>query len=177
MSQHSKMKNQDQNFDAFLTALQHFLLTTPGEGSGLVDLEPIFTENLQKIHQTVQISLIIGVLIAGVVVYVMFFYQQGRVYDEQINIEIFRAMGATSREVRKLIFTEQSVTLGAGLLLAFIGMLYILILFLLQDAYFPPIWLPFSVLFGVGGLLTILNQVNSAHLTRKYHSKINAILL
>jgi len=167
----------NQDLDTFTTALHAFLLTTLGEEFDLVDLEPIFTVNLQKTHQNVQISLIIGVVIAGVVVYIMFYYQQGRVYDDQSNIEIFRAMGGTSKNVRNLIFIEQQITLGTGLLLAFIGMLYIMILFLLQDAYYPSLWIPLGVLFGVGGLLTILNQVNSVYLTRKYHRKINAILL
>ena len=48
-----------------------------------------------------------------------------------------------------------------------------------KDQYFVGghFWLPLGVLLGVGSLLTILNRVNSVHITQKYHSKISAILL
>ncbi|MHA1746928.1 MAG: FtsX-like permease family protein [Promethearchaeota archaeon] len=173
---YSPLLLQNQDLNAFKTALQSFLLTTLGEGFELVDLQPIFTENLQKLNQNLGASMVIGIIIAGVVIYVIFYYQQGRVHEDRINIEIFRAMGGTTKNVRHLIFLEQFLTLGAGLLLAFIGTLYVMI-FLLQDAYFPSIWLPLGVLLGVGSLLTILNRVNSVHITQKYHSKISAILL
>jgi len=173
---YSPLLLQNQDLNAFKTALQSFLLTTLGEGFELVDLQPIFTENLQKLNQNLGVSMVIGIIIAGVVIYVIFYYQQGRIHEDRINIEIFRAMGGTTKNVRHLIFLEQFLTLGAGLLLAFIGTLYVMI-FLLQDAYFPSIWLPLGVLLGVGSLLTILNRVNSVQITQKYHSKISAILL
>jgi ABC-type antimicrobial peptide transport system permease subunit len=173
---YSPLLLQNKDLSVFKTALQSFLLTTLGEGFELVDLQPIFTENLQKLNQNLGVSMVIGIIIAGVVIYVIFYYQQGRVHEDRINIEIFRAMGGTTKNVRQLIFLEQFLTLGAGLLLAFIGTLYVMI-FLLQDAYFPSIWLPLGVLLGVGSLLTILNRVNSVYITQKYHSKISAILL
>ena len=173
---YSPMLLPTQDFAAFKTTLHQFLLSNLGEGFGMVDLQPIFTENLQKVHQNVQISLIIGIVIAGVVIYVIFYFHQGRVSDEGITIEIFRAMGGTTKNVQQLIFMEQLVTLWAGLLLAFIGTLYVM-MFLLQEAYYPSMWLAVGIFLGVGSLLTVLNQVNSVYLTRKYHRTLNAIHL
>ena len=60
------------------------------------------------------------------------------------------------------------ITISLGVLIGLIGALYFLVLFLMEDATLPSIYMPLGIFFGILGLFIGLSWWSAKLLTNKY---------
>ena len=107
-----------------------------------------------------------------VIIYIIYQFQQGRLEEDKNDIVIFKALGGTTSDIRKMLFFEQAWLLFVGLTLSLGGTLFIIIFFFMQEAEFPSIWIPLGLYAGIVCFFCFLAFIGTRILVKNQFKKI-----
>ncbi len=144
-----------------------------GDQFEIVDLQPIFVHNENFLRSNQITTLILSSVIAIVIIYIIYQFQQGRLEEDKNDIVIFKALGGTTSDIRKMLFFEQAWLLFVGLTLSLAGTLFIIIFFFMEAADFPSIWVPLGLYSGTFFFFCFLAFIGTKILVNNQFKKIN----
>jgi ABC-type antimicrobial peptide transport system permease subunit len=157
------------NYDEFFGGILEIL----GDQFEIVDLQPIFEHNEDFLRSNQISTLILSSIIAMVIIYIIYQFQQGRLEEDKNDIVIFKALGGTTSDIRKMLFFEQAWLLFVGLTLSLMGTLFIIIFLLMDKAEFPSIWIPLGLYSGIFFFFCFLSFIGTKILVNNQFKKIN----
>ncbi|QEE17468.1 FtsX-like permease family protein [Promethearchaeum syntrophicum] len=138
----------------------------------IMDLDPIFIHNENFLRSNQITTLVLSSIIAMVIIYIIYQFQQGRLEEDKNDIIIFKALGGTTTDIRNMLFYEQAWLLFVGLTLSLTGTLFISIFFLLEKAEFPSIWVPLGLYALIFSFFSFLAYIGTRLLVKKQFQKI-----
>ena len=158
---------ENGKYDEFFEGISEIL----GDQFEIVDLQPIFVHNENFLRSNQITTLILSSVIAMVIIYIIYQFQQGRLEEDKNDIIIFKALGGTTSNIRNMLFFEQVWLLFVGLTLSLTGTLFIMIFFFMQEAEFPSIWIPLGLYAGVFTFFCFLSFIGTRILVKKQFKK------
>ena len=164
---------ENGKYDEFFEGISEIL----GDQFEIMDLQPIFIHNENFIRSNQITTLILSSVIAMVIIYIIYQFQQGRLEEDKNDIVIFKALGGTTSDIRKMLFFEQAWLLFVGLTLSLMGTLFIMIFFFMQKAEFPSIWIPLGLYAGVYCFFCTLAFIGTRLLVKNQFNKLSQISL
>jgi len=157
------------NYNEFFEGILEIL----GDQFEIVDLQPIFVHNEDFIRSNQITTLILSSIIAIVIIYIIYQFQQGRLEEDKNDIVIFKALGGTTSDIRKMLFFEQAWLLFVGLTISLMGTLFIMIFLLMEEAEFPSIWIPLGLFSGLFCFFCFLAFIETKILVNNQFKKIS----
>ncbi|TFG14721.1 MAG: ABC transporter permease [Promethearchaeota archaeon] len=131
-----------------------------GQEFSYLQMDPIFTENLNFISNLSLIPSILIVIMSAVAIVSLYNYQKGGIMDKVKDFLIMRAIGSKAKSIRKILFLEALYVIIPSLGLSLgIGMILNSIV-LFERVNLPDIIIPFSLiglLFSIFGLFNFLS--------------------
>ncbi len=156
-------------YDEFFEEISEIL----GVQFKIMDLQPIFVHNEDFLRSNQISTLILSSIIAMVIIYIIYQFQQGRLEEDKNDIVIFKALGGTTSDIRKMLFFEQAWLLFVGLTLSLTGTLFIIIFLFMEGAKLPSIWIPLGLYAGIFCFFCVLAFIGIKLLVKNQFKKIN----
>ena len=144
-----------------------------GDQFKIMDLQPIFVHNENFLRSNQISTIILSSIIALVIIYIIYQFQQGRLEEDKNDIVIFKALGGTTSDIRQMLFIEQVWLLFVGLTISLAGTLFITIFFLMDKASFPSIWIPLGLYAGIFTLFCSLAYIGTRILVKNQFKEID----
>ena len=142
----------------------------------VVDLTPIFAENVAAFTPYLSFLLIFSAIIIIFIMYSIAHYQLTKLEEDKRDLSILKVIGFSKKDLHKSIFYENIFLMLVGTLIGLTGCMIIIMSVLIDGAILPSVALPFLMFLGVFGILAGLSFFSSKKIvSRGYISEFQAI--
>ncbi|MHA1620222.1 MAG: FtsX-like permease family protein, partial [Promethearchaeota archaeon] len=151
--------------DQFIEDISSLLHSQMGESFNVLDLYPVFQENEQAIFNNTLTQIFLSIVMTFIIGYNLFQFQRSRVNDDIKDNSILYALGAKIFFIQQTIFWELLFLIFMGILLAFIGAMYLIIIFLMDVSTTSSIWIPLGTTLGMLTFFSFLSWI----IAKRFH--------
>ncbi len=140
-----------------------------GEKFTYLRLDQVFQANLNFVSSLSIYPIILIMLISTIAILSLYNYQKSGILEKAQDFLIMRAIGSKTRSLKKILFLESVFVIFPSLILSLgIGMI-VNSLFLFEQIYLPPLYVPFLffivlflifMIFNFLSLIPILKKIN-----------------
>lgn len=140
---------------------------TIGENFTYLRLDQIFRENLTFVSFLSIYPILLIIVISTIAILSLYNYQKSAIMEKAQDFLIMRAIGSKTRSLKKILFMESIFVLFPSLLLSLgIGMM-VSSLFLFEQVYLPPLYVPFIFFIFLCFLFMIFNFLSLFPIIKK----------
>ena len=169
---YSALIEENNNINDFKSNLDSFIQSNLGENFTSTDLTPIFNSNTNQIKSYMYISLTLSFIMAILIIFIIYQYQNSRIQEDQKDLIIIRSLGGSKNIIRNTIFLEQSGMIMLGFVLSIIGTMILVMFFLLENIHLPSIWFPIGILIGAIVLFSAITFMMSHLIVKNYKKEL-----
>ncbi|MHA1612291.1 MAG: FtsX-like permease family protein, partial [Promethearchaeota archaeon] len=110
-------------------------------------------------------QIFLSIVMTFIIGYNLFQFQRSRVNDDIKDNSILYALGAKIFFIQQTIFWELLFLIFMGILLAFIGAMYLIIIFLMDVSTTSSIWIPLGTTLGMLTFFSFLSWI----IAKRFH--------
>ncbi|MHA1675068.1 MAG: FtsX-like permease family protein, partial [Promethearchaeota archaeon] len=153
------MEDSPVSKEQFIEDISTLLRSQMGEDFNVLDLYPTFQANEQAIFENTLTQLILSMFMTFIIGFNLYQFQRGRVNDDLKDNSILYVLGAKEKFIQQTIFWELFFLTVGGIVLGFIGSMYLILIFLMDNSINPSIWVPLGTGAGILVFFTGLSWI------------------